>query len=377
MSDSPGPESGEPRVFHLITRLLKGGAEAKTIQTVFGLDRYDFTVGHGAAYDDDQLRRLHERGVATRRFPLLRHYNPITAVPAVVSVTRYLRRKNFDLVHTHSTEAGIIGRLAAHCAGFPSVHTVHGVPFAEDRHEALNRFVLACERAVAPMTDRIITNADAIADEYLQLGIGRHDQYTTVYSGIDVERFATADPAPDLPGDGLRITMVGRLVEGKGLGVLLDAVAELDRTDVTVSVVGDGPERGTFEADIRNRGLADIVHTLGYRDDIDRILAASDVFVLPSFREGTPRVITEAMASGLPIVATDIAGIPEQVTDGENGYLVSTGDPKALADRLNRLLDDAGRRAAFGEQSRARVEQFSTNAMITDLDAVYQGILGE
>lgn len=377
MSDSPGPENDEPRVFHLITRLLKGGAEAKTIQTVFGLDGYDFTVGHGAAYDDDQLRRLHERGVGTRRFPLLRHYNPITAVPAVVSVARYLRRQNFDLVHTHSTEAGIIGRLAAHRTGIPSVHTVHGVPFAEDRHEVLNRFVLACERAVAPMTDRLITNADAIADEYLQLGIGRPDQYTTVYSGIDVERFATADPATDLPGDGLQITMVGRLVEGKGLGVLLDAVDELDRTDVTVSVVGDGPEREHFEAEIRNQGLDDIVHTLGYRDDIDRILAASDVFVLPSFREGTPRVITEAMAGGLPIVATDIAGIPEQVTDGENGYLVTTGDPRALADRLNRLLDDAEQRVAFGKNSRERVEQFSTNTMITDLDAVYQNILGE
>lgn len=357
--------------------MLKGGAKAKTIQTVFGLDGYEFTVGHSAAYDDDQLRRLHERGVGTRHFPLLRHYNPITAVPAVVSVVRYLRRQEFDLVHTHSTEVGIIGRLAAHRAGIPSVHTVHGVPYAEDRNEVLNRFVLACERAVAPMTDHLITNADAIADEYLQLGIGRPDQYTTVYSGIDVERFATADPATDLPSGGLRITMVGRLVEGKGLGVLLDAVDELDRADVTVSVVGDGPERETFEAEIRSRGLDDIVHTLGYRDDIDQILAAADVFVLPFLREGTPRVITEAMASGLPIVATDIAGIPEQVTNGENGYLVPTGDPKALADRLNRLLDDAERRVAFGENSRERVEQFSTNAMIADPDAIYQDILGE
>lgn len=370
-----GDVDDKPRVFHLITRLLKGGSEAKTIQTVFGLEGYDFTVGHGAVYDENQCQRLHDHGVDTRRFPLLRHYNPVTAVPAVVSIARYLRRQDFDLVHTHNTEAGIVGRLAAHYAGVPVVHTVHGVPFADDRNQLLNRFVLACERYVAPETDCIITNADAIAADYLDRGIGRPDKYRTVYSGIDIERFTTADPAPDLPDEGLRVTMVGRLVEGKGLGVLLDAVDALDRTDLTVSVVGDGPEREDFEADIGRRGLDGVVHTLGYREDVDRILAASDVFVLPSFREGTPRVITEAMASGLPIVATDIAGIPEQVTDGENGYLVPTGDPDALADRLERLLGDTEQRIRFGDSSRDRAKQFSFESMIDDLDAVYRDIL--
>jgi glycosyltransferase involved in cell wall biosynthesis len=372
-----GDSVNEPRVFHLITRLLKGGAEAKTIQTVLGLDGYDFTVGHGAAYDEGQTQRLHDHGVPTRRFPLLRHYNPVTAVPAVATIARYVRREDVDLVHTHSTEAGIVGRLAAHRAGVPAVHTVHGVPFADDRNDLLNRFVLACERRVSPLTDCIVTNADAIATDYLSRGIGRPDQYRTVYSGIDVEQFTTADPATDLPGEGLRVTMVGRLVEGKGLGVLLDAVDALNRTDLTVSVVGDGPEREDFEADVRRRGLDSVVHTLGYREDIDRILAASDVFALPSFREGTPRVITEAMACGLPVVATDIAGIPEQVTEGENGYLVPTGDPDVLADRLERLLDDAERRERFGAASRDRAEQFSIESMVEDLDTVYRDVLSE
>ncbi len=375
MRRARGGLEDEPRVFHLITRLLKGGAEAKTIQTVFGLDSYQFTVGHGAAYDETQTQRLHDRGVGTRRFPLLRHYNPVTAVPAVRSIAMYIRRQGFNLVHTHSTEAGIVGRLAAHRVGVPVVHTVHGVPFADDRHDLLTRFVLACERRVAPMTDRIVTNADAIAEDYLQRGIGQPDQYTTVYSGIDVEQFAVAEPATDLPGEGLRITMISRLVEGKGLGVLLDCVDALDREDITVCVVGDGPEREPFEADVRRRGLGDIVYTLGYREDIDQILAVTDVFVLPSFREGTPRVITEAMASGLPVVATNIAGIPEQVTDGENGYLVPTGDPDAIADRLGRLLDDAALREEFGLASRECAKRFSVETMVEDLDAIYRAVL--
>jgi glycosyltransferase involved in cell wall biosynthesis len=368
-------DTDDPRVFHLITRLLRGGAEAKTLGTVFGLDGYDFTVGHGAASDDEQVQRLHDAGVDTERFPLIRHYNPVTAVPAVFTLARYLRREGFDVVHTHSTEAGIIGRLAAHRAGTPAVvHTVHGVPFSDDRNAALNRFVLACERRVAPMTDRIVTNADAIAADYLDRDIGRPEQYTTVYSGIDVEGFADAVPATDLPGERPRVTMVGRLVEGKGLGVLLDAVERLD-ADCSVCVVGDGPLRDSFEADVRERGLDDTVFAVGYRTDVAAILAASDVFVLPSFREGTPRVITEAMASGLPVIGTDIAGIPEQVVDGESGYLIPTGDPDALADRLDRLLADPDRRERFGTAGRERVGRFSTERMLADLDAVYADLL--
>lgn len=367
--------SGDPRIFHLITRLLRGGAEAKTIATVEGLPDYAFTVGHGAAVDESQVTRLREAGASTERFPLIRHYNPVTAGPAVVSVARHLSREEYDLVHTHSTEAGIIGRLAARLAGGPPVvHTVHGVPFSEDRNPLLNRFVLACERAVAPGTDRLVTNADAIATEYLDRGIGHPDQYRTVYSGVDVDRFAGATPA-SLPGNGLAVTMVGRLVEGKGLDVLLDAVARLDGHDVVVYVVGDGPKRADFEAAVGERGLTDVVRTLGYREDVDRVLAASDVFVLPSFREGTPRVISEAMASGLPVVATDIAGVPEQVEDGENGFLVRPGDAAALADRLDRLLADASLRETFGAASRDRAERFSLEGMLADLDAVYREVL--
>lgn len=365
-----------PHVYHLITRLLKGGAEAKTVATVIGLDDYRFTVGHGSAYDEGQVDRLHEMGVYTDRFRLMRHYNPLTAGPAVVSVAATLRRRDVDVLHTHSTEAGIIGRFAAVLAGVPAiVHTVHGVPFAADRNRLLNRFVLACERRVARHTDRIVTNADAIATEYQSLGIGRPEQYTTVYSGIDVEGIADAAPAEDVPGRRPRIAMVGRLVEGKGFDVLLDAVQRLEDRSFSVVVVGDGPLADSIEVDVGERNLTDIVHLLGYRDDVPSILAASDALVLPSYREGTPRVISEAMAAGLPVVATNIAGIPEQVEDGVSGYLVPTGDPATLADRLDDLLTDDARRRQFGSVARERAGRFSVDAMVTDLDAVYRDVL--
>ena len=370
--------SERPRVFHLITRLLKGGAEAKTIGTVRGLNGYEFTVGYGAEYDPEQVDLLERAGVATKRFPLIRHYNPVTSVPAVLSLARYLRREEFDIVHTHSTEAGIIGRFAAALAGVPNVvHTVHGVPFADDRNDALNRFVLACERQAARYTDRIVTNADVIADDYLAREIGTPAQYTTVYSGVDLDAFADAQPAEDLPGERPRVVMVGRLADGKGHRVLLDAVESLGDVKGSVCLVGDGPLYDDLDAAIAERGLSNRVFLTGFRDDVPRILAASDVLVLPSFREGTPRVITEAMASGLPVVATDIAGIPEQVEDCENGYLIPTGDSAALANRLKRLLADAALRERMGTHGLERVERFSIPTMVDTLDGLYQELLAE
>lgn len=367
-----------PRVFHFITRLLRGGAEAKTNATVFGLDGYEFTVGHGAAFDPEQVARLERAGVATRRFPLVRHYNPVTAVPAVASLARYLRREEFDVVHTHSTEAGIVGRFAAAAAGVPHVvHTVHGVPFADDRNALLNRFVLACERRAATYTDRIVTNAEVITEEYLDLEIGTPDQYTTVYSGVDLDAFRTADPAPDLSGTRPRIVMIGRLAEGKGFEIALDAAETVCDGDATMLFVGEGPLADDLTAGIEDRGLGDSVFLAGYRDDVPAVLAASDVLVLPSFREGTPRVITEAMASGLPVIATDIAGIPEQVVDGENGYLIPTGDPGALADRLSTLLADPERRERMGDRGRERAERFSVETMCDNLATLYDKLLTE
>lgn len=366
----------KPRVFHLITRLLKGGAERVVTDAVVGLDKYNFTVGYGAFYDQEQVDLLNGKNIRTKRFKLIRHYNLLTALPAVVSVARYLRRNDFDIVHTHSTEAGIIGRLAAASVGIPHVvHTVHGVPFANDRNSALNKFVLACEHTAAKRTDRIMVNADIIAEDYLDRGIGLQEQYTTIYIGVEIERFRRATPATDLPGERPRITMIGRLADGKGFNVMLDAVESIRYDDFSVCLVGDGPLYEFLESEIESRGLSDTVFLTGYREDIPCILAASDIFVLPSFREGTPRVIIEAMASGLPVVATDIAGIPEQVNDEKSGYLIPPGNPSLLAERLDELLSDPEIRKNMGEKGYERAEQFSVESMLEEFNSLYQELL--
>lgn len=370
--------TGRPTVVHLITRVLKGGAEGETLKLIEGIDGYRFVLGYGNEALADEVARFERAGARTRQFSMLRHYNPATAPLAVGQVAAFLRQHEVDILHTHSTEAGVIGRLAAPLAGDQAVvHTVHGVPFSDDRNALLNRYVLGCERLAARFTDRMVTNTDRIRDTYLERGIGTPEQYRTIHSGIDIDQFTDALPAGDVDSDLVRVVMVARLARGKGFEVLLDAVENLQET-VHVYIAGEGPLAEWLAGEIRDRGLEETVTLLGFRADIPRVLAAGDLLVLPSYREGMPRVITEAMAAGLPVIATDIAGIPDQVVDGETGYLIRTGDPDALRDRIAALAADRGRREEMGEAGQRRAKaRFSAAEMVERTRAVYEELLGE
>ncbi|SNZ15377.1 Glycosyltransferase involved in cell wall bisynthesis [Natronoarchaeum philippinense] len=368
--------SSNPRIFHLITRLIGGGAVNGLIPIATELDGYNVTVGYGSEVDHQYVELLQKEGADTKQFNLIRHYNPITAAPAVLSVANFIRQNDFDIVHTHSTEAGIIGRAAARLAGTSNVvHTIHGVPFSEDRNNLLNWFVERSEVAAAPWTDAIISIADIISEEYLSRGIGRPEQYQTIRYGIDLDKFSSGYPASDLPDSEVQVLMVSRLARGKGFEVLLDATEELAVDGVSILIAGDGPLSDELSSEIEARGLEETVHLLGYRDDIPAVMAACDMLVLPSFREGTPFVIIEAMAAGLPVVATDIAGIPEQVDPETNGILIEPGNTNALSDAIARLATSPELRERFGMASRKRAQQFSMTRMQDDYASVYADLL--
>ncbi|WP_251344439.1 glycosyltransferase family 4 protein [Haloplanus halophilus] len=367
--------SPEPHIFHLITRLIDGGAVNALVPIATEVDGFDVTVGYGSEVDQHNVEALHEAGVQTKQFPLIRHYNPVTAVGAVFTVARFIDREGFDIVHTHSTEAGIIGRAAARLAGAPHVvHTIHGVPFVEDRNDLLNWFVERCERVAARWTDVQVSIADVIAEEYLSRGIGREEQYSTIRYGIDLDEFRDAEPATDLPGTEPRVLMVGRLAEGKGFDVLLDAAERLEE-DVSILIAGDGPLQSDLEKEIYDRDFGDVVHLLGYRTDIPNMMAGSDILVLPSFREGTPLVIIEAMAAGLPVIATNIAGIPELIDDTKTGYLIKPGDASTLASRVDELAQDSDQREMLGHAGQKRSNDFETGRMVSDYQSLYADLV--
>ncbi|MFB6141781.1 MAG: glycosyltransferase family 4 protein [Halorientalis sp.] len=351
------------RVLHLITRWVGGGAETTTRNALAALssaDRaYDLRLGTGAAHDPERLADLRELGVETTAFRSIRHYNPFAALIAVVAVAWHLRRTDVEILHTHSTEAGVIGRLAAAFAGTPTVvHEVHGDPMTADRNGLLNRFLLAAERRCARLSDRIVVKSERIRETYLDRGIGRPEQYVVIHHGVETERFRTAAPERrEREAEPVRLLFVGRLADGKGLFDLLDALERVaESRDVWLQIAGEGPLAEELAREIDERGLP--AELLGYREDVPALMADADVLALPSYREGTPRVVTEAMASGLPVVATAIAGIPDQVADGESGYLVEPGDVAALADRIADLVEDPETRAAFGSRGQERAEEF-------------------
>jgi glycosyltransferase involved in cell wall biosynthesis len=169
--------------------------------------------------------------------------------------------------------------------------------------------------------------------------------------------------------------MVSRLVEGKGFDVLLDAIERLDTNDLSVLIAGDGPLRDYLITEIRSRGLDQTVFLLGYREDIPEVMSGCGLLVLSSFREGTPLVIIEAMATGLPVVATDIAGVPELINEEETGSLVEPGVVDDLASEIARLVESSERRRQFGTAGRRRIEHFSTERMVSDYSEMYHELL--
>lgn len=370
------------RVLHLITRFLGGGAETTTENTIHALseadESYDIRLGFGQEYNEARVASIEADDIETTAFRFIRHYNPIAAIVAVAEVARYLSREDIHVLHTHSTEAGIIGRLAARVAGTPVViHEIHGDPITDDRNAALNAAIGWLERFCATMTTRLVVKSERIRDCYLDRGIGRPDQYELIYHGVEIERFRNATRASD-GGDESMTTLlfVGRLEEGKGLFDLIDAFEPLaEQYSAELLIAGDGQLAEPLRNEIATRELEECVRLLGYRTDVPAVLKSSDVFVLPSYREGTPRVITEALSAGLPVVSTNIAGIPDQVDHGRSGYLVAPGDIRVLRERIETLLSAPDRRTEMSENASEDVQMFDIESKKDEYKELYRELV--
>ncbi len=220
----------------------------------------------------------------------------------------------------------------------------------------------------------------------LTLGVGQRDQYHLIRSGIELEAFrdvpvgsARARARIGLPEHSFVVGTVGRLSRQKSP---LDLIAAFERAvgaraDAHLVFVGDGPQRPEVEAAVSRAGLAGRVHLLGLRRDVPELLRAFDVFALASRWEGLPRVFPQAMAAGLPIVATRVAGAPDAIIPGENGWLVEVGDSQAMGQRLLELAQDPHLARRMGERGRERVEEFTARRMVDQLAALYTRLADE
>ena len=378
------------KVLHIITRLIVGGAQENTMLTAVLLDpsrcAVDVVSGPQTGSEGSLIEEFRTRDIPLTIEPaLVREINPLKDLLALFRLTRFIRRGRYTIVHTHSSKAGILGRWAAFLAGTPViVHTVHGWGHHDRQYPLVRRSYILLERVTQRITDKLIVVSPRNIEKGLADGIGTPEKYITIRSGIELDRFRRPSRSREdvraelgIPVDSAVVGTVTRLSRQKAPLDFLDAAAHVaaQQPNVHFVIVGDGPLRADVEAQVVTLKLTERIHLTGLRRDVPDLLHSFDIFALSSLWEGLPRVLPQAMAAGLPIVATAVDGNAEAVTDGINGLLTPPGDPQAMAAALLRLLNDPFLRRKMGEAGRTRAEEFSARKMVGDIEVLYEALL--
>jgi glycosyltransferase involved in cell wall biosynthesis len=315
-----------PRLLILITLAEAGGAQTSVSLLLPGLtEEFDVTVGaHGSGPLRDAARAAGVRFVELEH--MRRAISPWQDALALLELVRLCRRLRPDIVHAHSSKAGALGRVAAAIARVPvRIFTVHGWSFAAYGGPA-GRLYLWVERRLRRLTTAVICVAAASRDAGVAAGACPAERTLVIHNAVDVAAFAPAARLEGVP----HVVSIGRFAFPKDYAKLVEALATM-RADYRAAFVGEGPLLQEVAATILERGLTERIDLLGNRGDVPDVLASADVFVLSSRSEGFPVSILEAMAAGLPVVATEVGGVSESVVDGETGLLVPPGDSGALA----------------------------------------------
>lgn len=374
------------RVAHVITHLELGGAQLATLSQI---SRSRFFAGSRTLITGGG--RLLERaralpGVWVVTIPeLARRPDPLRDARALRKLIAVLRRPGDGplLVHTHSPKAGVLGRIAARAAGAAKViHSVHG--FGHGHGGSVDLFGWM-ERSCARLADGYTTDSAANRRQGLAEGLFADRPVEVVHCGVDLGAFRF-DPLAgtrvrDALGIDYRTPLIVTLANFKPQKDpltwvrVVDEVARADATAV-FAFAGDGPLRPEVERAVRERGLSERVRLLGWRDDAPALLGAADLFLLTSRWEGLPQSFGQAMAAGLPIVATDVDGAPEAVEDGVTGFLRPAGDAPALAEAVLTLIRSPRDRDRMGERARQRAAKFSEARMVATLDRFYAQVTG-
>lgn len=372
------------RLLWLVDSLGVGGAEALSVPFARTLDRSQFELTVAAISHAEGLnaQRLRDAGVDVID---LKAKN-LRDVAAIRRLFALLREKKIDLVHAHLTYSAIWSALATRLTGVPSVVSLHVSPEATRslhttaRHRLLTGVRDSLMKRVANRwSSRVVMVSAALRDAYVENGLNR-EKVRVVHNGIEVERFRhprretrqRLNAEFSLPPDAPLVAMVSVLRPGKGVEVLIDAIEHVP--DATFLVIGDGPMREEWNARAASKGVSDRIRWAGFRTDVDRILAGCDLFVHPSLDDAFPTVLLEAMAAGLPVVASRVGGIPEIVTPGVTGELVPPGNPQRLSATISMLLSDPATLEQMSKNASAGADRFSTRAWVERLVDVYRDV---
>jgi len=316
------------------------------------------------------MAELEDAGCRVHNLPMVRAIRPATDWRHAAWIKRYLREVRPDIVHTHSSKAGVLGRHASLATGIGArVHTPHTFAFLFGAmfSPAKRRLFRAIEQYYGRRTDRLIAVSATEAETIRAAGVLDPARVRTVYNGIDTARWSAAEPADlaacGVPEGALVAVVVGLLNSAKGQDLAIEALAQAAASEVHLLFVGHGEDEAMLRALAERLGVTDRVHFLGWRTDVPSLVAASDWLLLPSRWEGMPYVVLEAMAAARPVLASRVDGARELVRDGENGLLVDSGSADALAQGLRRVSEigrdgarEMGRAGERGLEARFTVE---------------------
>ena len=377
------------RIAHVITRFIRGGADENTLYSCNGqaAQGHDVLLVHGDEFDEPLRQQLDSRVVAVRLPSLRRPIHPRRDWQAYAACVELFRKWRPDIVHTHTSKAGIVGRWAAWRAKVPVViHGIHILPHVNEGW--LQRHVfLAIERASARITDAFVNVGQDMMDQALRDRIGRPDQHLVIPSGMDLEKFRSAfashvewekilGPAAEgLPEAPRFVVLVSRLEQRKGQSAFLEIFQSIARRvpQAVLLLAGEGPERAALEARVKELNLHGRVVFAGFREDVENLLSIAEVGLLTSRREGLPRVIIQYALAGLPVVATDIPGVREVIEPGVHGFTAPPDDLSGMEEPLVRLLTDEPFRLEMAARIRAKdFSAWSIESMVGQLDRLYR-----
>jgi glycosyltransferase involved in cell wall biosynthesis len=377
------------RICHVITRLILGGAQENTILTCEGLRArgHEVTLITGPALgpEGELMSRARAGGYEVVVLEeMRREISPWLDFLAYRRLCEHLRRIRPAVMHSHSSKAGILARrAAAEVGGMKIVHTVHGLPFHPYQSWWVNRFYVALERRAARRSDALISVADAMTAQALAAGVGRAEQYHTLYSGMEVQPYLQRSPAAaaekfrrslGLTQREVLVTQVSRLAELKGHEYILAAAKQIPDARVHFCFVGDGHLRGRIERHIERAGLSGRVHLVGLLgpDRIPAVMHASDIVVHCSLREGLARALPQAMLAGKPVVSFDVDGAREIVT-ADTGILLAPQDVAGLKLAIETLANCPELRQRLGQAGRKLcLEKFDHRRMVDQIEALYR-----
>ena len=376
------------RILHIHTLPIISGSGINTFLTMRGMkgNRYESVLACAPGGSLIDLVRRH--GMKVQTFPsLVQPLHPLKDFKAILDLTGHLMSGDYQVVHTHNSKAGFIGRLSGKLARVPViVHTVHGFAFHDQEPLWRRSLFRNLERLASHWCDQMIFISQPLIDWAVAEGITCRKKTARIYSGIEMDRFS---PVSEEEKNSLRakwglreedavIGMVSKLWEGKGHAFLIRAFKEIKKEmpEARLVIVGEGYLMESLKAQVSRMGLLESVTFTGFLEDVPQIIATFDVAVLPSYFEGMGRVLLEAMAMEKPVVGTRVGGIPDLIEQGLNGYLVSPGNEKELTSAILKILNDDDLALAMGRAGRRKMtERYSAESMVRSIEEVYRELL--